>query len=246
MWTNLGYWEGSGAVAPDTRSASTRYQHAAAELARRVGMAANLRPGDIVVDYACGFGDSLRLWVEELKAESVVGLEPDPSVCRVIEARVQSWGLANRIRVLCASAEDPAGRTVAAQATAIVCVDAAYHFRTRSTWLRYLGAMATSGVRLGFADLSVYAGKERSLRLRALARLMRIPHENLISARSLAIACEDAGFTVENCEQVGSEVLDGFVANAPRGTMSVATTRAAIAFARHARLLDYLIIGAAR
>lgn len=246
MWTNLGFWEGSGAVAPDAPSASTRYQQAAAELARRVGLAANLRPGDGVVDYACGFGDSLRLWVEEFNAESVVGIEPDPSVCGVIEARVRSWGLANRIRVICASAEDPTVGDAAAQATAIVCVDAAYHFRTRSTWLRDLGARAASGARLGFADLSVYAGEERSLRLRALARLMRIPHENLMSARSLAIACEDAGFTVENCEQVGSEVLDGFVANAPRGTMPVATTRAAIAFARRARLLDYLVIGVTR
>lgn len=241
MWTNLGFWD---SAVTTIKSGPPRYRQAAAELARRVGVAASLKAGDIVVDYACGFGDSLRLWVEEFGAARVVGIEPDPAVCATIEARIAAWGLSDRIRVIGRAAEDATAE--AAQATAIVCVDAAYHFRTRRDWLSGLGATAPSGVRIGFADLSVYAGNERSLSLRALARLMRIPHQNLMSARNIAIACEDAGFTVGSCEQVGAEVLDGFVTHAPRGTLSVATTRAAIAFARRTQLLDYLIMGATR
>jgi cyclopropane fatty-acyl-phospholipid synthase-like methyltransferase len=241
MWTNLGFWD---AAVMATKSGPPRYRQAAAELARRVGVAAGLKAGDVVVDYACGFGDSLRLWIEEFGAARVIGVEPDPSICREIEARVAAWGLGDRIHVVCRAAEDATAE--AAQATAIVCVDAAYHFRTRRDWLIGVGEALPAGARLGFADLCVYAGNERSPSLRALARIMRIPHQNLLSARSLAMACEDAGFSVGSCAEVGGEVLDGFVAQAPRGAFSVATTRAAIAFARRARLLDYLVIGATR
>lgn len=248
MWTNLGYWAAAtnGESGPEATGGSSHYTEAARALARRVGAAAQLSAGDVVVDYACGFGDSLRLWIEEFGAHRVVGVEPNPSVCQVIEARARSWGLADRIGVLCASAEEVAPNQASVDVTAVVCVDAAYHFRTRRSWLAELGASAHSGLRLGVADLCVPADRERSLRLRALARLMRIPRENLMSARSIAIACEDAGFTVNRCDLLGVEVLDGFVTQVPVARMSVAVTRAAILFARRARLLDYLVIGAER
>lgn len=246
MWTNLGYWVRATDAAADTRAAAVHYTEAAEALARRVAAAARLAPDDVVVDYACGFGDSLRLWVEAYGARSVVGIEPDPHVCRVIESRVRAWGLANRITVICAAAEAVAPPEAAAGVTAVVCVDAAYHFATRHSWIASLGASAPVGLRFGLADLCVPDAKARSLRLRALARLMRIPRHNLVSARNIAMGCEDAGFTVHHCTPVGAAVLDGFVAHAPLGTMPVAVTRAAIALARRAGLLDYFVMGAER
>ena len=50
MWTNLGFWPGASG-----------YVEAARALAMHVGQAAQLRAGDVVADYACGYGDSLRL-----------------------------------------------------------------------------------------------------------------------------------------------------------------------------------------
>ncbi len=247
MWTNLGYWTATSALRGDQQaSGGLHYTEAARALARRVAAAARLSAGDVVVDYGCGFGDSLRLWVDEFGAQRVIGIEPDPSVCRVIESRVRSWGFADRIVVMCAAAEEISPTQAAGDVTAVVCVDAAYHFDTRRSWIAQMAATASAGLRLGLADLSVVAGRERSLRLRALARLMRIPRENLMSARSIAMAYEDAGFSVNRCDQAGVEVLDGFVAHAPSATMSVAITRAAVSYARRARLLDYLVIGAER
>ena len=248
MWTNLGYWVRATEAPGGEGAAAGRvhYTEAAEALARCVAAAARLSPDDVVVDYACGFGDSLRLWVEAYGAQRAVGIEPDPRVCRVIESRVRGWGLANRITVVCAAAEEIAPPDAAADVTAVVCVDAAYHFQTRRSWIASLGVSAPAGLRFGLADLCVPDAKARSLRLRALAHLMRIPRENLVSARSIAMGCEDAGFTVNACAQVGAEVLDGFVAHAPLGSMSVAVTRAAISFARRAGLLDYLVMGAER
>ena len=262
QWTNLGYWGSEVAAGSATaaepqrapgaataaRQAGTRstYAVAATSLARRVGVAAALRAGDVVVDYACGFGDSLRLWVEEFEAARVVGIEPDPAVCAAINARIRSWQLESRVRVHCARAEDLHPREADAGVSAVVCVDSAYHFRTRRSWLGMLASGAPEGTRVALADLAVLPGSERSLRLRALARLMQIPRANLLSARSMAIDAEDAGFSVQSCEHVGAQVLDGFVEHAPRGTLAVDVTRAALAHARRYRLLDYCIIGALR
>src|SRR5690606_38919024 len=80
QWTKLGHWPGARA-----------YADAARELARRVGHAAHLRAGDVVVDYACGYGDFLKLWLEEFRVARVVGIEPDPGVTAAIRARVADW-----------------------------------------------------------------------------------------------------------------------------------------------------------
>jgi cyclopropane fatty-acyl-phospholipid synthase-like methyltransferase len=243
MWTNLGYW---GPRDSARQLPAAGYVAAARALASRVGGAAGLDAHDVVLDYACGFGDSLRLWIDAFSVKTVVGVEPDPLLCREITARLEAWGLSNRIQIICARAEDVSVASVSPDVSAVVCVDAAYHFRTRRAWLGNLGASAPSGLKLGIADLAVPAGSERSLRLRGLARLMRIPRANLMSARSIALACEDSGFTVHSCEHVGEQVLDGFVVNSRSVSMPIAVTRAAVRYARQHQLLDYCIIGARR
>ena len=68
-WTNLGFW----------REART-YEEAATELARRVGRAAGLGPNDVVLDVACGYGDSLALWGRAFGVKRAIRIEPDPPV----------------------------------------------------------------------------------------------------------------------------------------------------------------------
>lgn len=146
-WTNLGWWE-----APTSSPAHpTSYADAARGLAQRVGEAARLRPGDVVVDMACGYGDSLALWVSAFGAARVVGVEPNPVVAAAVRARIAAWGLADRITVVPATAETFDLAEHAADATAVVCVDAAYHFRTRAAWLRAIARAAAPGLGSGSA-----------------------------------------------------------------------------------------------
>lgn len=226
-WTNLGWWE-----APTSSPAHpTSYADAARGLAQRVGEAARLRPGDVVVDMACGYGDSLALWVSAFGAARVVGVEPNPVVAAAVRARIAAWGLADRITVVPATAETFDLAEHAADATAVVCVDAAYHFRTRAAWLRAIARAAAPGTRLGFSDLACpssgggaarrqipsAAGESAAPRtLRWAASQAGIPPENLWGHDAIADAMAEAGYAAITMTEAGGPILDGFQAFARR------------------------------
>jgi erythromycin 3''-O-methyltransferase len=221
-WTNLGWWD---AATTATASHAIPYPDAARALAQRVGEAARLRPGDVVVDMACGYGDSLALWVSAFGAARVVGVEPNPVVAAAVRARIAAWGLADRIRVVPATAETFDLAAHAADATAVVCVDAAYHFRTRAAWLRAVARAAAPGTRLGFSDLAVTGEAMRTLTgaegvtprgLRWGAARADIPTENLWGHDAIADAMAEAGYAAITMTEAGGPILDGFQAFARR------------------------------
>ncbi len=183
-WTNLGWWGDS--------DPNTPYTDAARALASQVGRAAGLRAGDIVVDIACGHGDSLRLWVEAFGVAHVIGVEPDAALGAAIRARVAAWGLGDRITIHTATAESFDLARIAPDATAIVCVDAAYHFRTRAAWLRGLAATVAPGTRIGFTDVALREVPASS-RLRWFAERAGIPAANLWSIAEIPEALQTAG-----------------------------------------------------
>lgn len=221
-WTNLGWWD---AATTATASHAIPYPDAARALAQRVGEAARLRPGDVVVDMACGYGDSLALWVSAFGAARVVGVEPNPVVAGAVRARIGSWGLADRITVVPATAETFDLAAHAPDATAVVCVDAAYHFRTRAAWLRAIARAAAPGTRLGFSDLAVTDEATRTLTaaegvtprgLRWSAARADIPTENLWGHDVIADAMAEAGYAAITMTEAGGPILDGFQAFARR------------------------------
>ena len=226
-WTNLGWWDAPTSGSDD----HTSYADAARTLALRVGEAARLRPGDVVVDMACGYGDSLALWVSGFGAARVVGVEPDPVVAASVRARIAAWGLADRVTVVAATAETFDLAAHAPDATAIVCVDAAYHFRTRAAWLQAIARAAAPGTRLGVSDLAYTdpgAGAARPRTpatagalatpgtLRWAASQAGIPAENLWALTAIPSALVAAGYDGITVADAGGPILDGFRAFARR------------------------------
>jgi len=233
MWTNLGDWQ-----------ASRNYGSAARALATRVGAAAALRAGDVVVDYACGFGDSLRLWVDHFGVRRVVGVEPDPAVCETVRARVARWGLQDRVSVVSSRAEALPPRAAAADVTAVVSVDAAYHFRSRLAWWRMLGADLPPGARIACSDLCIANGRHVGVLGRSLARMMGIPTENLVPTSVLQQALREVMRSDVRLEPCGRSVLDGFAAHAPARGLQLRIAKASIRALRRRGLLEYAILSA--
>lgn len=230
-WTNLGLW-----------TAARDYPEAARALAVAVGDAAQLRPSDVVLDLACGYGDSLQLWVEHFGVDRVVGVEPDPAVVHTARSRIAAWGLSGRVSVVAGRAESIELGRVLPSVTAVVCVDAAYHFRGRD-WLRRALAALPAGGRIALSELTFGPRAARSWRLRAFARLVGIPRENLIAPQALDAVHDGPGTRVHCDRRVGEAVLDGFVARAPSAGFGVRLTRAMLRLTRHELLVDYRILG---
>lgn len=243
-WANLGFWR-------EARD----YPSAAAELARRVGRAANLGPGDVVLDLACGYADSCALWVREFGVARVIGVEPDPAVVVEATARVRGWQLADRIVLRRERAEFVRPATDAPGVTAVVCVDAAYHFHTRELWLRTLKREVAAGTRLGLADLVVTHRGRRGRLADLLGRHADIPLSNLWTAEEIEPSLSEYGWRVERLVRCGPEVLGGFVRHARRagvrwlasprrGGWHALGTAAMIALAGVERRVDYAIVAA--
>ena len=244
QWTNLGYW----------REART-YEEAASELARRVGRAAALGPGDVVLDIACGHGDSLALWVNEFGVKRAIGVEPDPALVLAAQERANIWGLRDRITLRRGEAETLEIARDFPGVTAVVCVDAAYHFDTRAKWLKRLGAGVAPGTRLGLADLLVPYRHRASRGVASIAKRALIPVDNLWSAQDVEPTLAEGGWVLDRLVRCGDEVLGGFSRFALRsalhwvlrprtGGWRALATGVGIAGAGRGGRLDYAIISA--
>lgn len=218
------------------------YGTAARALATRVGAAARLGPADVVVDYACGFGDSLRLWVETFGVRRAIGIEPDPQLGAALRARITQWGLSARIAVVTSRAEACAPTDADRDVTAVVSVDAAYHFRTRAAWWRLLLETLPAGARIAASDLVLADGRRAGPFTRGVARAVGIPGENLVDATALAAALADVGAHDVHVDRIGPDVLDGFIRYAPRRSVAVALTRTGLQALRSR--LDYVLLSA--
>lgn len=245
-WANLGFWKDA-----------TTYPEAAAELARRVGKAAKLGPGDVVLDLACGHGDSLLMWVREFNVAKVVGIEPDPALVVEVTARIKALGLGDRIVLRSEKAEWLVPRQVCPDVTAVVCVDAAYHFETRETWLRSLAKDLPSGTRLGFSDLFGSNRARRSKRIRAMLLGAGIPLANLWSPQDAEPVLADAGWHCDRLLRCGPQVFGGFARFARRRLLRLLTrpgqggwralaTAVALTLAARDERLEYGIVTARR
>ena len=242
QWTNLGFWRDGPS-----------YPEAARALARRVGEAAKLRTGDVVLDCACGHGDSLALWIREFGAARVIGVEPAPAVAAIARKRVAAWGLADRVTILTATAESLVPERDCPGATAIVCVDAAYHFHTRAAWLTRVAQGMPGKTRFGLADLLVSHRARRGTRLPALALRAGIPDENLWTADEVEPVLAECGIALDRLVRCSGEVLGGFARHAllrtplwlaRPGVGGWRALSAAMAIAFAGGGLDYAIISA--
>ncbi len=244
QWTNLGFWARERA-----------YPAAARELALRVGRAAGLRAGDVVIDYACGHGDSLALWVREFGVARVIGVEADPDAAAAATARVETWGLADRISIRVSRAESFLPAIDAPEATAVVCVDGAYHFADRAGWLRRLATSLTPGTRIGFSDITLTRAAQRLAFLRGMADRAGVPSANLWLTEDIEPTCAAARIAVDRIVRCGSEVLGGFARQALRaaprwavrpdiGGLRALGTAVAIGRLRVKEGLGYVIVAA--
>ena len=213
-WCNLGLWEGE----------SSTYVAAAAALARRLGEAAALTAGDVLLDVGAGYADSTALWCREFAVHRVVGVEPQAAQVAAGRALLEAAGLTERVELCVGSATALPSRAAVLQPyDAVVCLDCAYHFATRARFLREAAAVLRRGGRYAAVDLVVPDEPSRrgSWGWRPLARMLvaagcGIPRANLHGAAEYDAALRAAGFEHVAIDELTPRVFAPFAANARR------------------------------
>jgi erythromycin 3''-O-methyltransferase len=196
LWGNLGDW-----------SHASEYVEAAQALARRLGDAAGLGPGQHVVDLGPGGGDQLRMWVEAFGVEQVTAVELDPDLAGRGAERVRAWGLDPRIRIVVGEAttaswtDTPVDRVVA--------LDSAYFFASREAFLRRCASdLRPKGV-LAVTDLLQGEGAPARL-ARAVAPLFGVPGDGILTELRYRALLMEHGFDDIEVHDCTDEVLGGF------------------------------------
>jgi SAM-dependent methyltransferase len=69
----------------------------------RVGEVAGLKPGDRVIDFGCGFGETLILWADRFGI-SGVGIDIRPYACERAAKRIAERGLSECLEIACGDA----------------------------------------------------------------------------------------------------------------------------------------------
>ncbi|MDH3537229.1 MAG: methyltransferase domain-containing protein [Gammaproteobacteria bacterium] len=118
MWSNLGYWKNARKLA-----------EVCADMARKLATAADLRPGEHLLDVDCGCAEQDLLWVREYDVGTILGIENTPLRVDLANASVADAGLGQRIEIRngsatrCPFAEESFDK--------IMALECAFHFRTR-------------------------------------------------------------------------------------------------------------------
>lgn len=218
-WGSLGLWHDH----------AEDYAEACEALARAVGSAAGIAPGERVLSIGCGAGDELLLWARAFGATEVWGLERDPL-------------LAGAARSLVARTPMPPGsllRVMHGDATRldslalprrhfdrIVCVDAAYHLSPREPFLRAMRALLRPGGRFAMTDLTLGLPRRTGFGwlLRGAAQLAGVPQRDLLPLPAQVARLRAAGFADVMSMALDATVLDGFARHVRRQAPRVART----------------------
>ncbi|KAL7336345.1 S-adenosyl-L-methionine-dependent methyltransferase [Rhodotorula toruloides] len=189
-WFNMGYW--------DTHTRS--FPDACAHLCRRVAHAARLNEPhhQRICEVGYGSGDSTLLLAREFSPKSYVGLTSLQSQCETAKRRAAEAGLpADRFRLLQGDAASDLTQFPSSSVDAVLAIDCAYHFNTRSSFLSSAHTLLSPGGSLSLTDLllpSTPLSLSSLLLLRLLFYLANAPWSNFLTPASYQAQLEAHGF----------------------------------------------------
>ncbi len=218
-WGSLGLWH----------EGADDYAEACEALARAVGLAAGIQPGERVLSIACGAGDELLLWARGFGAAEVCGLERDTTLVAAARARLQRTPLApgTHVQVLAGDAAQLATMALPRRHfDRIVCVDAAYHLSPREPFLQAVRRLLAPGGRFAYTDLTLGAPRQRAWRwaLQGAAALTGVPLRDIVPLPAQVARLRRAGFDDVQSMALDAMVLDGFARHVRRQGPRVART----------------------
>jgi microcystin synthetase protein McyJ len=197
-WLNLGYWK-----------TATTHAEACMAMAQLLGEAAELGPGDHILDAGFGYGDQDLYWLERFEVNRLTGINVTPVQVDLAKARASSRGVSSR-------ADFHVGSAVVLPFAAnsfdkVVSLEAAFHFSTREQFFREAFRVLRPGGRLAVADMIPLPGEKwRSLGKALRRRIAAIPDHNMYDRHAYTGKLHSVGFTGIRVNSIRSHVYPGF------------------------------------
>ncbi|GAA5905949.1 hypothetical protein JCM6882_009079 [Rhodosporidiobolus microsporus] len=209
-WFNMGFW---------TRGGNEPFAEAAAEHCRRVALAAQLKPGQRVLEVGYGSGDSTLLLAKEFSPSSYIGFTSLPGQQAFAAKRAEAADLSSpQFRLLQGDAARCLSALPPSSVDAVLAVDCAFHFSPRraflSSALPLLSPSPTS--RLALSDL-VLPPTPLSLLDTVLLRLLclaaNLPWGNMLTPAQYRARLVELGYDERSIEMedISERVWPGFL-----------------------------------
>lgn len=185
-WCNLGVWNNANSFCV-----------ACADLARLLGHAAQLGASDEVLDVGVGYGDQVRLWLDEFGVKRVVAVESSPTVSAAASASLADYPAASVVHADACKLSSTALTSAPSSFDAVLCLDCAYHFSTRASFVASAVPLLRPAGRFAAIDLlptEVHHNWDpRWLAQRLVALAVGIPWNNLYDQVVYATMLRNSG-----------------------------------------------------
>jgi ubiquinone/menaquinone biosynthesis C-methylase UbiE len=200
LYLNLGYWNGAETL-----------DDACQALAALVADAAEMKPGDRVLDVGFGFADQDLFWMTAYGPDGIVGLNVTASQVGVARERVRLAGLEDRIDLRLGSATEMPLESESVDK--VVALECAFHFDTRERFFREAQRVLRPGGRLVVADILPMPAEEgRLARLvqrwswQQVVRKFAIPPVNAYSRATYGDKLTATGFEQVRVESIRDRI----------------------------------------
>ena len=201
LWLNFGYWKNV-----DTQDAACR------QLADLLAAAAQMGPGDHVLDCGFGFAEQDFHWLETRKPAHITGINITPLHLEFAQKRIDGRGVSDRMTLRHASATNLPFAD--ASFDCVVALESAFNFQTREDFFSEAFRVLKPGGRLATVDVLPLPGDPMPPWAGMILKRFAWPLVNCYDRHVYAEKLESHGFVKVGKRSIREYVFPGYRAYA--------------------------------